>query len=360
MSDLAAVLLSVGEPFAERARASLRRQVLPPCQLVEIENVTPFHRALNAGARQVTAPFFVQVDADMILDPDCLATLRAAVRSDSGIVVGELRDALVGRVVGVKLFRTACFRDGGFADSISPDTDFGARLAGAGWRTLYVGRPAEGSGEPVRTLGEHRPEYTPPYTFRKHLLEGRRYWHRGAPQGLRWRLDALARSRHPLATFAQVALAHGLFLAENADALAPMADDPRAAWLAALLRAGAEGGARPAPLRVEPTHPLRKVFRESFELGRSLAAAEDGATLDATVRQLGAEGKHAHALVARIGLGHGVLSATSTVPGTGDEDLMRRFIVLGVGSRASLVHVTRARMRHVLDGLSGRHRAVRW
>lgn len=357
MSDVAAVLLTVGEPFAERARASLRRQVPPLAQVVEVTGVTPFHRAVNAGASQVTAPFFVQVDADMILDPGCAGTLRAAVRSDTGIVVGELRDALIGRVVGVKLFRTACFRDGGLPDSVSPDTDFIARLARGGWQTVYVGRPAQGADEPVHTLGEHRPEYTPPYTFRKHLLEGQRYWHRGAPHGMRWRLDALARSGHPLATFAQLALAHGLFLEGDADGLAPVADDPRATWLDTLLRAG--GVARPAPLALERTDPLRKAFREAFALGQSLAAAGDGATLEATVRALAAGGD-AHALVARAGLGHGVLSTGGDGPSRADEELIRRFIVLGVGGRATLAQLARARLRHMLSQLPGRPREARW
>ncbi len=39
-------------------------------------------------------------------------------RPGTGIVVGELRDPLVGQVVGIRMFRTACFRDGGMPDSI--------------------------------------------------------------------------------------------------------------------------------------------------------------------------------------------------------------------------------------------------
>ena len=104
---------------------------------------------------------------------------------------------------------------------------------------MYVGRPGAGTPAPAPTLGEHRPAYTPAYTYRKHLLEGRRYWHRGAPRGLRWRLGALEASPHPLAPLAQLALSHGIFLPAESDELKPLTDEPRAAWLHALLASNA-------------------------------------------------------------------------------------------------------------------------
>src|SRR3954454_15548745 len=104
--DVTAVVLPLGEATTERAIASLRTQTMPPAEVVVVEGVRPPYAALNRGASQVQTPFFVEVNADMVLDPTCFETLRSAVRTGLGIVVGQLRDPLVaGAVTGIKLFR---------------------------------------------------------------------------------------------------------------------------------------------------------------------------------------------------------------------------------------------------------------
>jgi cellulose synthase/poly-beta-1,6-N-acetylglucosamine synthase-like glycosyltransferase len=123
-NDVSAVVLTVGEPSTAEAIESLHRQTVPLRDIIVVRDVTPFHKALNAGAARVKTRFFVQVDADMILDPRCVAALRSGMHRRAGIVVGRLRDALTQDVVGIKLFRTVCFESTVFRDSISPDTDF--------------------------------------------------------------------------------------------------------------------------------------------------------------------------------------------------------------------------------------------
>ena len=76
--DVTALLLTVGEPYAERALASIQRQTMPAAAVIAVRDVIPFHRALNQGAAQICTPFFVQVDADMILDVSCFADLAPA------------------------------------------------------------------------------------------------------------------------------------------------------------------------------------------------------------------------------------------------------------------------------------------
>jgi len=138
MSDVSAVVLSIGEPYTRRAVDSLASQTMPPEDVIVVEHVSPFCRAVNDGARRVRTPFFVQVDADMILDPGCIEVLRRHVRSDTGVVVGALRDSLAGQAIGVKLFRTECFQRLEMPDSISPDTDFGEMLPRHGWHVHHV------------------------------------------------------------------------------------------------------------------------------------------------------------------------------------------------------------------------------
>jgi asparagine synthase (glutamine-hydrolysing) len=127
--DVSAVVLTTGEPTTQGAIDSLRRQTAPLSDIIVVRDVAPFHKAMNAGVEQVKTTFFVQVDADMVLDDHCVAALREEMR-DIGIIVGHLRDPLIGRVVGIKLFRTAVFQATMFQDSISPDTDFVHRPKG--------------------------------------------------------------------------------------------------------------------------------------------------------------------------------------------------------------------------------------
>src|SRR4030095_11559049 len=167
-------------------------------------------RALNEGAAQIRTPFFVQVDADMILDVDCFADLRGCIAERVGTVIGHLRDPLLGRVAGVKLFRTACFADARFADSISPDTDFENAIARSDWRTVYALKPANEPRLPSHVFGDHRPDYTPLYTFRKFQLQGARHRYRRAAAALRTLCRNLRASSHDAALFALVGTAHGI------------------------------------------------------------------------------------------------------------------------------------------------------
>ena len=47
MSEVSAVVLTVGEPFAERAIRSLATQSVPLHEQVVIAHVSPFSRAIN-------------------------------------------------------------------------------------------------------------------------------------------------------------------------------------------------------------------------------------------------------------------------------------------------------------------------
>jgi glycosyltransferase involved in cell wall biosynthesis len=217
--DVTAVVLTTGEPTTQRALDSLHRQTTPVSDIIVVRDTHPMHKALNAGARQVRTPFFIQVDADMVLDPSCVTTLRKAMSVNVGISVGRLRDAMVQQVVGIKMFRTACFEIAEFRDSISPDTDFVEEIERAGWQTVYVGKRGLLAKGEWKTLGEHDPDYAPPYVYRKYLMEGRRYRHRNSRSGLRWHLRQLEQSRHRSALTAQVALSRGFFRESDRDEL---------------------------------------------------------------------------------------------------------------------------------------------
>jgi hypothetical protein len=361
MSDVSAVVLTIGEPFVGRALASLAAQTVPPHEVIVVEHVSPFFRALNEAAGRVTTPFFVQVDADMILDPPCLEALRAGVGEDTGMVVAELRDALLGQVVGVKLFRTECVRRTGFRDSISPDTDFGAAIGRRGWATRYIGLPDGEPGARRRTFGEHRPDYTPAYTYRKHILEGSRLRYRGARGGLRWRCERLDASPHPLARLALLALAHGFFQTADGDRLEPWGDEPAAARLLALLESDhrCDAAADLLPLARHPR--LRDVYRRFTAAGHAIARAGAGATLVDTLAALAGPAADWGTLVARIGLGHGVLSAEQAARAqAADERALGSFLTLGTGPHAGWWQHLRARVVREVTRIRRPRDTIRW
>lgn len=362
MSDVSAVVLTIGESFMPRALASIACQTLPPRDVLVIENVSPFFRAMNEAARRVQTPFFVQVDSDMILDPTCVEALRAEVVEDTGIAVGELRDPLLGQVVGVKLFRTQCFRQAAFRDSITPDTDFGAEIGRMGWKTLYVGLLDGETGGLPRTFGEHRPDYTPAYTYRKHLVEGCRLRYRGARWGLRWRFGRLEESRHPLARLAQIALAHGFFLPAENDQLTPWAGDPDAERLVALLGSDLRSDdAGDGPFPLDRHARLRDVFRRFALAGHTLARADAGATLRDTFAAISGAQHGWRGLVAKIALGHGILSPELDEESlAAEERVLGAFVTLGIGRRVGLWQHLRARAALEVKRVWRPREAIRW
>jgi hypothetical protein len=353
--EVSAVVLSVGEPYTQRAIESLGAQTVPIKKVVVVENVSPFSRAVNQGAGQVETPFFAQVDADMILDPGCVETLLGAVRDDTAIVVGELRDALAGRAVGVKLFRTSCFQQARMPDSIAQDTDFAAHLERRGWRVVYV----VGADGDRPALGEHRPDYTPGYTYRKLLVEGARLRHRAARHGLFWRMGTLEDSAHPLATLAQLALGHGFFLRSDRDELRPAADDPRAAWLVALLANDHRRHDVVEPLLPLTRHlQLREVFDRFVAAGPALGQAGAGGTVRDLFAELVGSRRNWRALVAKVALGHGLLMDDEDRRQLArDRRAFKRFMVLSLGSRSTPWDALRARA-HFLASARRRSRSI--
>ena len=264
--------------MTQDAVASLRRQTVPPLDTIVVRDVSPFHKAVNTGAAQVKTPFFIQVDADMILDEHCIETLRKNMRRDVGIVVGHLRDVLTGQVVGIKLFRKSCFDTVRFRNSISPDTDFGNDIAQAGWKTTYVGRPKSREPDAWPTLGEHRPDYTPEYTYAKFLLEGCRYRYRDAIGEFRWHLSRLAASPHKSALIAQIALARGIFLEPGPDLLGCAKENEEFRRLRPFLGGSVNAVRSDAIIDLPLDMPIDQQFRYFYRLGLRLFRANELAT----------------------------------------------------------------------------------
>ena len=309
MSEVTAIVLTIGEETTQRAIDSVKRQTLPPEELIIIKNITPFYKALNLGASKVKTDFFVQIDSDMILDENCLEDLRECMAKDIGVSVGHLRDPLISRTSGVKMFRKKCFEEVRFKDSISPDTDFGNNILRYGWKTVYALRFSSKSDKNLwHTFGEHRPDYTPLYTFSKYTLEGKRCRYLKALGGMLSRLTRLKNSSHEMALIAQIAICHGIFMKEETDMLKLFTENEDFNFLERFLKSS--GGYNINKFKLLNLFFLtsKMVFREYYKLGINIRKADTFPALKYHLDLLN-KIRDDFTLVAKIGLCHGLFSA---------------------------------------------------
>ncbi len=217
--EVTGLVLSMGEKSTQRAIESLKKQTVPCKEIVVVENMSPFYRAMNKGIKKVKTPFFVQCDADMVLDPDCVETMLKFVRKDIGIIIGYLNDDLLERIQAVKMFRSECFKHVRFSNHVSPDTDYIYRLKQKGWDYCFARRQKSRYDHKPEVLGAHKPEYTPLYTYEKFKLEGSRMRDRGVFQEFLGYIDKLGKNPHPMAPVALVGICQGIVSARSKDGL---------------------------------------------------------------------------------------------------------------------------------------------
>ncbi len=215
--DITAMIMTVGEDTTQRAVDSVARQSLPPHDIVLDYSPGSFHYKFNANVSRINTEFFVQVDSDMILDKTCFEDLASGFTNGVGVVYGQLRDPMEGRIVGVKMYRRTCFDTFRLQDHISPDSDFINQIARLGWTKVFVVKHTRGPREYWHTVADHQPHYTADYTYSKYLIMGMRdrYWKR--IRSLKGRLQRLHRHSHPNALIAVAALVSGVFIEESRD-----------------------------------------------------------------------------------------------------------------------------------------------
>lgn len=210
-ADVSALVLSLGEPSLPRALASLGRQTRPPRRIVRIEGVSGFDIAFNLGVSQVETEYFVQCDADMILDPDCIEVLRGSITAAAGICAGRLRDPLLGDTMGVKLFRTRAARELPLPATLTPETDGIGRFAAAGYGVTFAARAEPAHGRALDVLGAHEPAYDDPrYVWSRFYRLGCKVRKRRGFRQFERYLASLRTAAHPNAGLAIVALCQGI------------------------------------------------------------------------------------------------------------------------------------------------------
>ena len=218
-SDVSAVVVTAGEKTLARSLACLRQQMLPLHDIIVIRNTKkPFHQGLNRGVRRVKTEFFVQCDADMLLDPDCVEVLRRYMEKDTGVAFAHLEDGLLGTIQAVKMFRTSCLLERPLDNTINPDSSRILKMAEQGHRIAVARRKYRKYGHAPDVLGRHCPDYHDPvYCFGKFSLLGSKVSSRGSFLEYKACLNALKRSQHPMADTALMAFCHGFFTVRFVD-----------------------------------------------------------------------------------------------------------------------------------------------
>jgi hypothetical protein len=154
--ELSVVLLTVDPaPMLPQVKASLEDQTVKPAKIHLIRNVAPFSKASQQGLDQVNTPFYVSVDDDMILDPDCFEKHFYYLYKypKTADVALRLKDPIIGQIYGVHMYRTEPVRKIGFHPLVNEkgaERRMTESLEKAGYQTITVNRMG----------GIHHPEYT--------------------------------------------------------------------------------------------------------------------------------------------------------------------------------------------------------
>ena len=156
--DTRVVLIHCGEPTVDATRAALKAAVGYGewWDLVEVENVSPMDAAFNTMLDLAVRDYHVQVDADMVLDPHAILTLRRSL-DDCGDSWWQscypLWDTLYRRPIsGVKIYRSDIARENPYKPTRHCEVDQTARVRELGYH-IYAKSP---DCPRVGCIGEHR------------------------------------------------------------------------------------------------------------------------------------------------------------------------------------------------------------
>lgn len=184
LSDLVTVfIISSGEPSFGECHHRIVNQTVK-VRLEEICGVTPMWRAFQKMHEQAETPFFVQVDADMLLQPGAVADLLTMIQA-----AGETcaiwcewlwGDAEERAITGVKIYRTDVVVNYPYTDSVSCDQDQFEAMQRDGFESGYG--PAPKTQE--ECAGLHLSLQTPAMAFQRWRRLMEKY--RARPEHMGW------------------------------------------------------------------------------------------------------------------------------------------------------------------------------
>lgn len=199
-------VLTVDDPVFSACKAALDAQRGTRFGLEIIRNVCPFSAAAQRMITDCRTDYFIQVDEDMILQPDAVASMEAvmaAAPDDVGMICFHLfdddRDL---PIQGVKIYRTALMRSLAFQDVKASEMDLLEQMGRRGIH--WILHPD--------VKGRHGTAYTVDSIYRRYKTmyeKDVRQWN-VLTSDIRRKADAYRQSGDPLQLFALLGAAHGI------------------------------------------------------------------------------------------------------------------------------------------------------
>jgi hypothetical protein len=164
--DITVFVIESGEPSFKQALTAVNAQTYQT-QVKIISNVTPMWKAFQQMLDLCETPYFVQVDADMILKPSAIETLATSFeKQDSSccMYVGFLFDSDMDRnILGVKIYDHRVFKHFPYKESFSCEVFQLEQLKRFGYS--YKVADLKSSTQESESLGKHSPSQTPEMAF---------------------------------------------------------------------------------------------------------------------------------------------------------------------------------------------------
>jgi hypothetical protein len=166
-----AFVLTVGEPTTLECIVALERQT-HRVKIERIENVAPMDRALQAMLDRCTTPYFIQVDADMVLYQDAVQRLYRTIESQPPSVYQaliSLHDEHLGRdILGVRIVRHEIAKKYPFRAVQGCETDQFRRAEADGYHTVAR------IGKDIGVAGVHKATQSPQACYERYRTLFRR------------------------------------------------------------------------------------------------------------------------------------------------------------------------------------------
>ena len=199
-------VLTVDDPAYPACKAAVDAQQGGPFRVEIIRNVTPFSAAAQKMIADCRSEYFIQVDEDMMLNPDAVTTMETAMRrapADVGMICFHLFDEdRACPIQGIKIYRTAAMKPFAFQNVKASEMDLLEQMGQRGVR--WILHP--------EVLGRHGTVYTPETIYRRYKTmyeKDIRQWNT-LTSDIRRKADQFRATGDQLALFALLGAAHGI------------------------------------------------------------------------------------------------------------------------------------------------------
>ena len=167
MKKTTVFVIETGEPSLDDCMARMNEQTQRNLIIKKISNVFPMWKAFQCMLDECETDLFVQVDADMLLEPFAIKTLYERINSQpasTAISVGWLWDNDVERqILGVKIYNHNICVNFPYTDSLSCEMTQVESMKKHGYTVDVMDMPAEQD----ECLGVHFPSQNPEMAFRR-------------------------------------------------------------------------------------------------------------------------------------------------------------------------------------------------